>query len=172
MPVYLILQDCTQSESLVDSMDGPDMIEILICKLRFQNYPQEKFFKLLGMEHQFSLEDSPLPKSIKRTSNILQILFSIRENKCYWVRLVTLPFWCVQQFVHIWVAFPFHIWVLIMDTSASATVQSTINSVELDKAQLFKTYHILTIPFMKMEHFFASKKWSIQENHQWLSGRD
>ncbi len=172
MPVYLTLLDCMPSESLADLTDGLDTIEILIWKSKSQSYLQDRSFKLFGMVLPSSLEDSLLPKFIKKNTSILPIPFWIKEEKLYWVKQVIHQFWCVPLSALIWVASQFHIWELITDTFASATVQCTTSSAEYDKVQPFKTCHILTILFTKKELCFASRKWSTQESHQLLFGRD
>ena len=139
----------------VGLMDGLDTIEILTWKLIFQNYLQDKLFKLSGMELQSLLEDSPPQKSTKKTMNSLLKLSLIKVKKISWVPQEILTCSCVLLSAPIWVAFQFHIWEHTMDGSAFATGQSTINLVELDKVLPFKTFLILITQVTKTELCYA-----------------
>ncbi len=139
----------------VGLMDGLDTIEILTWKLIFQNYLQDKLFKLFGMELQSLFEDSLPHKSIKKTMNSLQKLSLIKVKKLSWVLQEILTCSCVQLSAPIWVAFQFHIWEHTMDGFAFAMGQCTINLVELDKVLPFKTFLILITQVTKTELCYA-----------------
>lgn len=153
-------------------MDGLDMIEILICKQIFRSCHLEKYYRLFGMVLQSLLEDLQLKKSIRKIINILLKRFLIKEKKLFSVLLETHKCQYAQQFVHIWVASLSHIWVHIMDGSAFATVQSMTNLAEFDKDLPYKTYHISTTQFMRVEQSYALKLLNSQESLHKLIGLD
>ena len=156
LSVLSIMQVCSTSpdsmplQPLADWLDGPGMTGTLTWKWIFQIYLLEKSFKLSGTELQSLSEDSQLNKSSKNTSTHLK-QFSIRVLKSFLPQPVRLQSWCSLLYAHIWVAFPFLIWVTIMDTFAFVTVRFMTSLVELDKDLHFRTYPTLITQSMKME---------------------
>lgn len=171
MLVCSTLPDSTPLLPSEDWPDGPDTTETLTWKSIFQNSHLPKSSKSSGTELQSLSEDSLLNKSSKNTST---------HSKLFWTKVlksssllqVKQPCWSAQQSVPIWVAFPFLIWVTIMDTFAFAMVQSMTSLVESDKDLLFRTCPTLITQSMKMEPLCVSKLSNSQENHLSDSGLD
>ena len=104
--------------------------------------------------------------------NIPKALFWIQSVKYVLPLQEILKFWCALQSVLIWDVSLFLIWELTTDGSVSVTDQYMINTEEYVKVLLYWTYHTLITLCTKMELYFVSKKWSSQDNLQFVSGHD
>lgn len=170
-PVCWTSLDSTPSPQSEDWLDGPDMIETPTWKSTSLNYHPPKSSKSFGTEPLSSSEDLLQNKSSNKTSTLLK-LFWTRAQKLFWLQLVKLLSSCALLFALIWVAFPFLTWVTTTDMSAFATVQYTINSVESDKVQPFRTCPTLITLSTRTELWFALRHWNSQENLLLDSGLD
>ena len=171
MPVCSTLPGSMPLPLLEDSPDGLDMTGTPIWKLISLNYHLPKLSRSSGTVPQSSSEDSLPNKSSRKTNTPLKP-FSTRALKLSLLQLVKPLSWCAQLSALIWVAFPFHIWVTIMDTFAFVTVQCMTNSVESDKDLPSRTCHTLITQSTKTEPSSASKLSNSQENPLKDSGLD